>query len=124
MEFYIWLVMAYEILANIQSEFARRAISAPLYTLSSIERKLWKDNSLISLLAMLFLALVRINGIAFLVYLGIQTEWWKPLVLWVACLVMTGVAIGIFRGPTGLAWPSLISFALLPILAIVLWSTL
>ena len=94
---------------------------SPVYALSALERKLWKENSFVSLLSIFFLAVVRINGIVFLIYLGIQGEWWHPVVLWIACLIMTPVAMVFFRGPTGLAWPSLAGFVVIPVVAVFLW---
>lgn len=123
MTLYIWLVFVYEILGNIQTEFARRAIASPVYSLSTLERRLWKDSSLVSLSAMAFLFVVRINGIAFLIYLGFKTAWWHPVALWVGCLVASGVATSMFRGKTGLAIPSMFAFILMPVIAITLWST-
>lgn len=122
MTLYIWLVFAYEILGNIQTEFARRAMGSPLYSLSALERMLWKDSSLVSLSAMAFLLVARINGIAFLIYLGFRTVWWHPIVLWLGCLVATGVVASMLRGRTGLAIPSVLAFVLLPVIALALWS--
>ena len=121
MTLYIWLIFAYEILQNIQTEFARRAISSPMYNSSALERKLWKDNSALSFFAMLFLFIVRINGIAFLIYLGYTTVWWHPIALWIGCLIGSMVAISMFKGPTGLTIPSLLGYIVLPIAAVALW---
>lgn len=121
MTLYIWLIFAYEIFENIQTEFARRAISSPAFNLSALERKLWKSNSALSLFAMLFLLIVRINGIIFLIYLGVKTIWWHPIALWGGCLVGSMVAISMFKGPTGLAIPSMLGYFALPILAVALW---
>lgn len=118
---YIWLIFAYETFENIQTEFARRAISSPAYNLSALERRLWKDSSVLSLATMGFLIAARINGIVFLIFLGFKTVWWYPIVLWVGCLISSMVAISLFKGPSGLAIPSLLGFIALPILAMALW---
>jgi hypothetical protein len=121
MTLYIWLIFSYEIFQNIQTEFSRRAKSSPMYNLSALERKLWKDNSALSLFAMLFLLVIRINGIAFLVYLGFTTVWWHPIALWGGGLIGSVVAISLFKGPTGLTIPSLLAYLVLPIVGVVLW---
>lgn len=124
MTLYIWLIFIYEVFGNLQTEFARRAMSQPVYALSALERKLWKDNSIISLASLVFLFSVRMNGIAFLVYLGFKTVWWHPIVIWVGCLVGTGVAASMFNGRTGLAIPGMLGFVVLPIIAVSLWFTI
>jgi hypothetical protein len=124
MTLYIWFVFIYEVFGNIQTEYARRAMTQPAYFLSALERKLWKDNSIISLVSLIFLFAVRINGIVFLVYLGFQTVWWNPIVLWVGCMVGSAVAVSMFNGRTGLAIPALLAFPVLPVVAVILWLTI
>jgi len=121
MTLYIWLIFIYEVFGNLQTEFARRAMTRPVYALSALERKLWKGNSIISLASLLFLFAVRINGVAFLVFLGFKTVWWHPIAIWVGCLVCTSVAASMFNGRTGLAIPGMLGFVILPIIAVTLW---
>jgi|SRR5690554_210007 len=121
---YIWLLIFYEILANIQTSWAQQAMQQPTYMLSKIERMLWKDSSLVSLAALVFCAIVRVNGVIFLIYLGFQTDWWWPIVIWISSLVMSLTLMKtIIRGGVFMPLLSLLAFPLLPILAVCLWLT-
>jgi len=118
---YVYLVFIYEVLANLQTEFARSSMVSPIYNLSALERKLWKSETPSSLIAMLFIFVARINGIAFLIYLGFKTIWWHPILLWLGCLVCTAVAASLFKGKAGLAIPGMLSFIILPFVGVILW---
>jgi len=120
---WIYVLFVYEIFANLQSEFARRAMISPPYENSALERRLWKSNSPVSFFAMSFQLLARLNGVAFLIYLAVTTVWWHALGLWVGCLVSTSIAASMFRGHTGLAIPGLLAFIVLPIAGAWLWLT-
>ena len=76
---------------------------------------------LVSLYLRGFLILVRINGIAFLIFLGYKHLWWHPILLWLGCLIATDIAASMFRGPTGLTIPALLGFVILPIIGFALW---
>ena len=118
---WVYILFIYEVFANIQTEFARRSMGMPTYATSALERKLWKNNSVISFLAMAFMLLARINGIVFLIFLAVTTVWWHPLVIWVGCLIATPVAVSLFRGQSGLAIPGLLAFLVLPLTGTWLW---
>lgn len=122
MTLYIWLIFSYEVFGNVLTEFARRSMSSPAYSLSNLERRLWKENSAISLTALIFLFATRINGIVFLIYLGFRTVWWHPIAIWLGCLVATAVVVSMLRRRTGLAIPALMGFVVLPISGTALWT--
>lgn len=118
---WVYVLFIYEILANLQNEFARRSMSEPIHVSSALERNLWKKNSFLSFFAMAFMFLARVNGIVFLIYLAVTTVWWHPLVIWIGCLIATPVVVSLFRGKTGLAIPGLLAFIVLPCAGIWLW---
>lgn len=117
----IWLIFAYEIFGNLLTEFARQALSSPTYNTSALERKLWKEKSTLSFFSMVFLFVSRINGIIFLIYLGYKSIWWHPIVLWVGCLIATGVVASMLKGRTGIVIPALLGFIVIPVTGITLW---
>jgi hypothetical protein len=121
MALYIWLVFVYEVFGNLLTEFARQGMAAPADDLSALERRLWKDTTALSFFAVSFPLIARINSIAFLIYLGFQTVWWHPIILWVGCLLATAVVASLFRGATGLTIPALLSFVVLPVTGVSLW---
>ena len=117
----VWLIFTYEIFSNLLAEFVRQGVSSPVSNLSALERKIFVHSSTLSILLMGFGTIARINGIALLVYLGFTTIWWHPIVIWIGCLVGTGIAASLFRGTTGLAIPALLSFVILPVTGVSLW---
>ncbi|MCG7497448.1 hypothetical protein MHO82_11275 [Vibrio sp. Of7-15] len=122
MTYYILAIIIYEIFAAFQTEFFRLGISTPAYQQSAFERKIFSTGSNLDLVFSTFGTVARINGIAFLIYLGYKTIWWHPIVIWVFCLFAIAVLSRIFKGKTGFAIPALLAFLVLPISAAYLWS--
>ena len=121
MTYYIAVILIYEIFAAFQAEFFRQGITSPIYNQSALERKIFSKGSNLDIVFSTFGAIARVNGIAFLIYLGYKTVWWHPIAIWVFGLLSIKLLSSNFRGRTGFAIPALLAFVVLPISAAYLW---
>lgn len=121
MPYFVLAILIYEIFAALQAEFFKQGISSAVYEQSAIERKIFSSGSNLDLVFSTFGTITRINGIAFLVYLGYKTIWWHPVAIWVLGLILIMLVSKYFRGRTGFTIPAFLSFLILPITAAYLW---
>jgi hypothetical protein len=119
--YYIVVILIYEMFAAFQAEFFRQGITVATHQKSALERKIFSNGSNLDLIFSTFGTIARINGIAFLIYLGYQTVWWHPIVIWLLGLCAIKLLSSSFRGKTGFAIPALLAFIVLPISAAYLW---
>jgi len=119
--YYIVVILIYEIFAAFQAEFFRQGVTSSTYEQSAFERKIFSSGSNLDLIFSIFGTIARINGIAFLIYLGYRTVWWHPIVIWAFCLFAIKLLSSSFRGKTGITIPALLAFIVLPISAVYLW---
>jgi len=117
----ISLFVIYQVFYGLLSFYHSASVRANPEDLSDLDAKLWRDDTALAAGATIFLMAIRINGVAFLVYLGFQTEWYYPIVLWVATLAGMTVINNLIRMWLGTVLPALPSFILLPIIGVWMW---
>lgn len=119
----IVLYFFYQIFYGLLSLYFTISYQAAPSDLSNLEAKLWREETLLATVATFFVWLARFNGLAFLVYLGFQTQWYYPIVLWVVALVGMIIINMFIRMIFGLVVPALIGFVVLPVTGIWMWFT-
>lgn len=119
----ITLFAIYQIFYGLLSFYYSTSASARPVDLAELDVKLWREDTALAAGATMLLFAVRVNGIAFLVYLGLQTEWYFPIILWIATLVGMTVINTLVRRKLGMALPALPGFFVLPIVGVLLWFT-
>ena len=119
----IVLFSVYQIFYGLLGFYHSVSVRANPEDLADLDAKLWREDTALAAGATTFLLAIRINGIAFLVYLGFQTEWYYPIALWVASLAGMTVINAIIRMWLGTALPALPGFILLPITGVWMWFT-
>ncbi|NOQ81134.1 MAG: hypothetical protein GQ548_01240 [Methylophaga sp.] len=122
MIYYIVVIIIYEVFAGLQTEFFRQGITSAVYEQSALERKIFSSGSSLDLIFSTFGTIARINGIAFLIYLGYKTVWWHPIVFWVLGLLFIMLFANFCRGKIGFIIPAFLAFLVLPVSAIYLWN--
>ena len=119
----IALFSIYQIFYGLLSFYHSASARAHPEDLADLDAKLWREDTALAAGATMLLLAIRINGIAFLVYLGFQTEWYYPIVLWLATLAgMSGIN-SLVRMKLGTARPALPGFVLLPVVGFWIWFT-
>lgn len=119
----IVLFSVYQIFYGLMSFYHSVSARANPEDLANVDAKLWREDTALAAGATIFLLAIRINGIAFLVYLGFQTEWYYPIALWVATLAGMTLINTIIRMRLGTALPALSGFIFLPITGVWMWFT-
>ena len=76
------------------------------------ERKVIINNVLIA---------ARVNGLAFMVYLGLHTNWYFPLLLWLFVFVMTTFIQVIMQKLFPLLLPAMLGLFIVPVFGIWIW---
>jgi hypothetical protein len=117
----IALFVTYQVFYGLLSFYHSSTVRASPEDVATLDAKLWLENTPLAAAATVFLLLVRINGIALLVYLGFKTAWHVPIVLFFGALLAMAVLSAIIRRAFGTALPSLLGFVILPIVGVVLW---
>lgn len=84
--------------------------------IAALDHTLWIKDGIISALSTFFLLVVRLTGIAFLLFLGIQTIWYMPIIVFVIGLPLAIVLQSILNRFLGHALPALAGFLVLPIM--------
>lgn len=113
--------LLHEVFFGLLSLYYANAMRAQPFELSQLEVKLWREDTPLAAGATTLLLAVRVAGIAWLIRLGVRTEWFYPLVLYVGALLATVVINGVVRAWLGLARPALASFFALPVLVFLMW---
>lgn len=119
----ISLFSIYQIFYGLLSFYHSTSARAHPEDLAELDAKLWREDTALAAGATMLLLATRISGIAFLVYLGFKTEWYYPIVLWLATLVGMSVINTLIRMKLDAALPALPSFVLLPIVGVWMWFT-
>ena len=95
--------------------------SGPLQ-LAPIDYKIWLEGPFAPFAAA-FMIVVRITGIAFLIYLGFRTRWFCPIILYCASLPVSVVLLAIVHRSFGIRSPSLVGFMVIPVFGAWMWFT-
>lgn len=118
----IFAFLVYEIFARFLSNYFQNANTTRNIDLSLMEMRLFKDNTLLSLFCTIFIAVARINGIAFLIYFAYIKIWYLPILIWIAAVIISSVISVIFKHKYyGIAPLALSSFIVVPIAGIIMW---
>ena len=117
----IALFLTYQIFYGLLSFYQSSTARAAPEDVATLDAKLWLENTPLTTAATVLLLLVRINGLAFLVYLGFKTVWYAPLVLFLGALITMAVFNAIIRSFFGTALPSLLGAAVLPFIGASMW---
>lgn len=88
-----------------------------------LDTKLWLTPPLSTLLTT-FLLIMRPMRWAFLIYLGFQTVWYYPLIIFGISILSTLLLVLLVQMTMGLRFPTLLSFIGLPILGVWMWITI
>lgn len=118
------LFIAYNLFVGLLNTVALNAMTANQWSLSPIEDRLFKQNRFLSIGTPILTLILRINGAAFLVYLGFQIVWYSPIVLYLIAVLILGAVSVILRATIGLLMPALLGYLFGPILGILLWFSL
>ena len=121
MLYFVLVILTYEIFSALQAEFYKQGTSSAVYERSPLERKIFSNNSNLDLIFSISGTIARINGIAFLIYLGYKTTWWHPVAIWVLGLMLIMLVSKTLKNGTGFTIPALLSFLVLPTTAAYLW---
>jgi hypothetical protein len=119
----ITLFSIYQIFYGLLSFYHSTSARAHPEDLAELDVKLWREDTALAAGATMLLLAIRVNGIAFLVYLGVQTEWYFPIILWLTTLVGMSVINTLVRMKLGTALPALPGFVVLPIVGVWVWFT-
>jgi hypothetical protein len=117
------LFVFYELFFAFLTYWYSSAMRANPEDLAEIEAKLWREDTALASGATMLLLAFRVNGVAFLVYLGFQTTWYIPIVLWLATFVVNASINALLRVKLGRAELALPGFVVLPIVGVLMWFT-
>jgi hypothetical protein len=117
------LFFFYELFSAFLTYWYSSAMRANPEDLAEIEVKLWREDTALASGATMLLLAFRVNGVAFLVYLGFQTTWYIPIVLWLATFVVNASINALLRVKLGRAELALPGFVVLPIVGVLMWFT-
>ena len=117
------LFFFYELFYDFLTYWYFSAMRAYPEDLAEIEAKLWREDTALASGATMLLLAFRVNGVAFLVYLGFQTTWYIPIVLWLATFVVNASINALLRVKLGRAELALPGFVVLPIVGVLMWFT-
>ena len=117
------LFFFYELFYAFLTYWYSSAMRANPEDLAEIEAKLWREDTALASGATMLLLAFRVNGVAFLVYLGFQTTWYIPIVLWLATFVVNASINALLRVKLGRAELALPGFVVLPIVGVLMWFT-
>lgn len=116
----------YEVFGNLHSLWYQDIEKKPTFQLSSIEYKLFREPSALSMFVSAFMLMSRINGIIFLIYFGYKVSFIIAPLLWVGTLLLS-MLFGRFMklsSKRGFTTPALLAFALVPIAGFIAWFNL
>lgn len=114
------LFLIYALFDNIQSSHLYRVMTTDRWSLAPIEKKIWLDQPQ-ALAAIGFGLAARVYGIVFLIYLGIQTRWYYPILLYVVALPLVVFLQNVVRMKWGVLFPTLLGFIVLPLIGVWMW---
>jgi uncharacterized membrane protein len=113
--------MLYAVWSGILSFAAASAVRAHPEDLSTLEVKLWREDTLLATGATVFALAARLVGIAFLLYAGWTHSWGFAGALFAASLVLIVIVPRLVRRLLGSAVPALVAFAVVPLAGLWMW---
>lgn len=114
------LYLVFNAFEEIQVRYMELTLKATPLELAPLDLKLWVEPPL-SAFATLFLFLMRPMRWAFLVYLGFQTVWYYPIILFVVSIGTSVAVVTATHLIFGLRTPSLIAYLVMPITGVWMW---
>ena len=119
----------YSLLVGVTSLKIEQLENAPIYELSSFDSKLKNPTSILGAYYALLALIGKVNGVIFLVMLGVKVFWWLPIVLFITgALLFSRTTIKLISNLRNSDFIfSLILIAasvMLPVLGVSLWITL
>jgi hypothetical protein len=115
--------MLYAVWYGVLSFAAASAVRANPEDLSTVEVKLWRENTFLAMAATLAVLVARLVGIAFLLYAGWAHSWAYAVALFAASLVLIAIVPRLLRRALGSGLSAVISFAILPLAGVWMWGS-
>lgn len=116
------MFFVFELFDNIQTQHMCLIRKASPLDLAPIDYQLWLEGPL-ALITTIFGLVARIAGIAFLIYLGFQTRWFYPIILYAVSLPITIIFQSIIHIKIGLRLPAQLGYIVMPIVGVWMWFT-
>jgi hypothetical protein len=115
------LFIAYNCFVGLLNTVAYNAIRSSPIHLSGVEIKLFHQNNFLGSATPALALALRINAIAFLIYLGFEITWYFPIILYLMSLIVLIAISAILRSTVGTLKPALLGYVLGPLLGVAMW---